>query len=89
MSNERIFERRGDQVYVTWEDDWTGEEMGEWRHDPVRKCACGRRLSGECREVRVTTFTETYACGYVYRYSNSNGYSDNLIEVNGKRVKGK
>lgn len=84
---ERIFDRRGDQVYVIWTDDWSGEEMGEWRHDPIRMCPCGKRTQGSCEEVKVTTFTETYACGYVFRYSNSNGLNDNLISTKGKRVK--
>jgi hypothetical protein len=87
--SEKYGERRGDQVWVTWTDDWSGEEMSEWRYEPRRMCACGKREQGSCREIKVTTFTETYSCGYVYHYNNSNGYSDNLIEVNGKRVKGK
>lgn len=86
--SERILERRGNQVYVEFED-WNGDTQCEWRSDPVRMCACGKREQGSCRVVRVTTFTETYSCNYVHRYSNRNGYADNLIEVNGKRVKGK
>ena len=83
----KIFERRGDQVYKEVEDYYTGEVTYEWVHEPERKCACGRRLLGECRETKITTFTETYECGFVYRYVNHNGYADNVIEKNGKRVK--
>ena len=86
---ERILERRGDQIWVEYEDYWTGETMYEWRDSPMRMCPCGKRESGKCNTVRVTTFTETYKCGYVYRYTNHAGYEDNLIEVNGRRVKGK
>jgi hypothetical protein len=83
----RIIERRGDYVYVEEENDWTGETTQEWRYDPEPRCACGNRTINQCREVRVTTFSETYECGYTYRYTNHNGYEDNLIFVNGKRVK--
>lgn len=72
--------RIGDQVWVEDEDG-----NGEWKHDPLPKCGCGRRLASECGLVRETTFTETYACGHVYRYANHKGYDDNLISVNGKR----
>ena len=86
---ERILERRGDQIWVEYEDYWTGETMYEWRYEPMRMCSCGKQEYGTCDAVRITTFTETYECGHVYRYTNSNGYEDNLIEVKGKRVKGK
>jgi hypothetical protein len=82
----KIVERRGDQVYVEYED-WDGNTVYEWQHDPVRLCACGKKEIGQCRELKVTTFTETYECGYVYNYTNHNGYPDNLISKNGKRVK--
>lgn len=70
----RILYRQGDQVYV--EDEYG---HGEWQRDPQIKCGCGKRLYNECSIVRETTFTEQYSCGYVYRYTNHNGYDDNLI----------
>jgi hypothetical protein len=80
----RIIERRGDQVYREVED-WDGSIKYEWQYDPAPKCACGKQ--SYCEEVKQTTFSEQYACGYVYRYTNRNGLDDNLIAVNGKRVK--
>jgi len=80
----RIIDRCGDQIYVE-DDDGYGGTIQEWRYSPEPKCACGKRSS--CREVRVTTFTEQYECGYIYRYTNHNGYEDNLISENGKRVR--
>lgn len=70
----RVLYRQGDQVYVEDEDG-----NCEWVNDPEIKCGCGRRLYGECEILSETTFTEKYACGYVYRYTNHNGYDDNPI----------
>ena len=84
---DRTSERRGNQILVEYEDSWTGESIQEWRHDPIRMCACGRKEIEQCEEIQVTTFTETYACGYVYRYNNTNGYNDNLISIKGRRIK--
>ncbi len=81
---KKILERRGDQVYVEVED-WDGHISQYWEHDPAPKCACGKQ--SYCAEVRQTTFSEQYACGYVYRYSNNGFWDDNVIAVNGKRVK--
>lgn len=84
--SQRILERRGNQVWVEYED-YDGNIVQEWQHDPVRMCACGKTTADSCSLVRETTFTETYRCGYVYHYNNTHGYDDNLISVNGKRVK--
>lgn len=81
----RELERRGDQVWVEEEDPFTGELVYEWRHIPMQMCACGKKEYGSCREIKVTTFTETYSCGFVYRYTNHNGYEDRLISKEGKR----
>lgn len=54
---------------------------------PEIRCACGKKAYSQCKEVRVTTFSEKFACGYVVSYTNRNGYDDNLIEVNGKRIR--
>lgn len=74
----------GDQVYVEYEDPYTGEMVQEWQRDDRPRCGCGQRLLRECNLVKETTFTETYACGHVYRYSNTHGYDDNLISAKGK-----
>lgn len=77
--------RRGDQVYVEYEDSWTGKTEGEWRHSPVQMCSCGRVPLDECELVHETTFTETYRCGHVHRYANRHGYDDNVISKNRKK----
>jgi hypothetical protein len=87
MSNKRILERHDDQVYVEYTDDWIGETTQAWEYDPVHMCACGRRTYGSCEELKVTTFSEIYSCGFVYHYTNHNGYDDNLISIKGKRIK--
>jgi hypothetical protein len=83
---ERILERRGDQVWIEYED-WNGNIQYEWRSDPIRMCACQRKPATECMQLKETTFTEVYSCGFVYRYTNTNGLDDNLISVKGKRIK--
>lgn len=79
----RIVERRGDQIYVERQDPWSGETYHEWEVSPVQLCACGKKEIDQCSEVRVSTFTETYSCGYVFHYANHNGYTDKLISENG------
>lgn len=81
----KIIERRGDQVYVE-KEDWDGNLYYEWEYSPVQMCACGQREASSCKTVKETTFTETYQCGFVFHYSNANGYEDRVISINGKRV---
>ena len=46
MTKEKILQRIGSQVYVEYENYITGELEQEWRRDPVRLCACGKREYG-------------------------------------------
>lgn len=81
----KIIERRGDQIYVE-KEDWDGNTYYEWEYRPAQMCACGQRYIDQCDTVKVTTFTETYKCGFVFRYSNANGLEDRVISIKGKRV---
>lgn len=77
----RVLEVRGNDQYVEYTDDWGNVQQGwEYGAAAVQKCACGKQDINKCREIRVTTFSESYECGFVYRYANHNGYDDNLIK---------
>jgi len=77
---DRVLEQRGNDQYVEYTDDFGIIRQG-WKYGTAeQKCACGKQNINNCREIRVTTFSESYECGYVYRYANRNGHDDNLIK---------
>lgn len=82
----KIIERRGNQIYVEYEDCYGNLEY-EWQYDPVSMCACGSKEVWQCREAEVTTFMEKYECGFVHRYHNANGLPDVPISKKGKSVR--